>query len=374
MHGVKRERTTAQAKAARKAKEAARLESYLEVESHFFQLRDADELTPAALEQTTKLLSFNPEFFTVWNYRRSILSHLFESAVPEATSESGGIESQESKDARRSALLQDDLELTMHALRAHPKVYWIWSHRTWCLQNLPDPKGDGTKWKKELKLAEHMLELDPRNFHGWDYRRFLLLQLSQSASASTSSSTLSFPDSLPISLLQQELTYTLRNIEANFSNFSAWHQRSRCLPALWARENVNPTERAKTRDEEFELIRQAMYTDPSDSSIWIYHRWLVDQELEDGKEGQEGRGVPVFDREVAGIEELLEMEPDSKWCLDTVAHYRTLQRTRLLSSGELQRGSDAEEELSAKIRDLLTRLKRIDPLRQARYEDWEQAL
>ena len=28
---------------------------------------------------------------------------------------------------------------------------------------------------------------------------------------------------------------------------------------------------------EFELLQQAMYTDPSDQSIWIYHRWLVAQ-------------------------------------------------------------------------------------------------
>lgn len=26
---------------------------------------------------------------------------------------------------------------------------------------------------------------------------------------------------------------------------------------------------------EFELIRNAMYTDPNDQSVWMYHRWLV---------------------------------------------------------------------------------------------------
>ena len=26
---------------------------------------------------------------------------------------------------------------------------------------------------------------------------------------------------------------------------------------------------------EFELVRNAMYTDPEDQSVWVYHRWLV---------------------------------------------------------------------------------------------------
>lgn len=81
-------------------------------------------------------------------------------------------------------LLEEDLELTTHALRAHPKVYWIWNHRKWCLIQMPD---DGAfklgaaeaeakeqaeeeriklaegKWKREMRLVDKMLELDPRN-------------------------------------------------------------------------------------------------------------------------------------------------------------------------------------------------------------------
>ena len=26
---------------------------------------------------------------------------------------------------------------------------------------------------------------------------------------------------------------------------------------------------------EFDLVKNAMYTDPEDQSVWIYHRWLV---------------------------------------------------------------------------------------------------
>lgn len=31
----------------------------------------------------------------------------------------------------------------------------------------------------------------------------------------------------------------------------------------------------RKRSLEFKLIRDAMYTDPHDQSVWIYHRWLI---------------------------------------------------------------------------------------------------
>jgi len=61
----------------------------------------------------------------------------------------------------------------MSALKAHPKVYWIWNHRRWCLENLPNgpgQEGDAdfmgwkqSSWDKELGLVELMLLADPRN-------------------------------------------------------------------------------------------------------------------------------------------------------------------------------------------------------------------
>ena len=67
-------------------------------------------------------------------------------------------------------VLVTDLGLTETYLRAHPKVYWIWNHRRWCLQNVPngptedDPKGwETANWKKELFVVEKMLNVDARN-------------------------------------------------------------------------------------------------------------------------------------------------------------------------------------------------------------------
>ena len=138
---------------------------------------------------------------------------------------------------------------------------------------------------------------------GWNYRRWVIAHLAaQTAAAQGAANVAPFPASLSdrtlaegvkqaqLALARKELDYTMRHIEANFSNFSAWHYRSKLLPRVWDAEQLNTSsrtaERAKGASErhaatltraEFELLQQAMYTDPSDQSIWIYHRWLLAQ-------------------------------------------------------------------------------------------------
>lgn len=191
MHGVKRDRSkqTAELKAQKKEKEAKKLQIYLDIENRFFTKRDANELNQDALEITTELLSINPELYSAWNFRRKILSHLFEGkendhdsqanseqppkdffatlridAEKEGESSHTPIKGENPVSDRKRQLLQEDLELTIQALQMHPKVYWIWNHRKWCLQELPSEDADGLiKWKHEIGMVNKMLELDARN-------------------------------------------------------------------------------------------------------------------------------------------------------------------------------------------------------------------
>lgn len=150
-------------------------------------------------------------------------------------------------------LLADELSMTMAALRERPKVYWIWNHRRWCLENVPDgPMVDGepslqwrkATWQRELAVVEKMLDADARNCKpdthfvphtshilqvlAWNYRRYVLA---------------SMPDQRPITT---ELAYTTRKISASFSNFSAWHQRSKVYSLLWNSGEYDPV---KSREE-----------------------------------------------------------------------------------------------------------------------------
>lgn len=197
------------------------------------------------------MLSVNPEYYSVWNYRREILLHMFEQAA------------EEEAQRVRAQLLAEDLTLTQQSMRTHPKVYWLWNHRRWCLMSLPSPgygaEAAQVKWRKELGLVDMMLGMDPRNFMGWNYRRSVIAELAAAMLDTKESDVPPFPSSLSSNALQgkekeahlalakSELKYALNKIESNFSNFSAWHYRSKLLPRVWDAEELSEAQRASER-------------------------------------------------------------------------------------------------------------------------------
>ncbi|XP_006458270.1 hypothetical protein AGABI2DRAFT_216711 [Agaricus bisporus var. bisporus H97] len=326
MHGIKRTRQSPEHILARKQREQAKIADYLALTSQVLSRKKQNDLSEDALRLTDKLLQVNPEFYTVWNYRRNIfLNGLFPHRTPEKIIE----------------LLYDDLDMTMGALKTHPKVYWIWNHRRWCLENIPSgpaPAGEedanGWKqaaWQKDLFVVEQMLNKDPRNFHAWDYRRYILSQIPKPP------------------LPKTELAYTKAKIVSNFSNFSAWHQRSKILLSLWSSGNLDES---KSKENEFKLITDAMYTDPHDQSVWIYHRWLVGN----------NSTRKVLEREISVISDLLAEQPDSKWCLESLVHYKRM----LINS---HKDAVDAQALTDECHALLLQLSEIDPMRSRRYKD-----
>jgi len=78
--------------------------------------------------------------------------------------------------------------------------------------------------------------LHPRELHAptsvpvlaWNYRRYVLASM-----------PVKKPDI-------EEFAYTTKKIEASFSNFSAWHQRSKVYPLLW---ESNVLDHKKSQEE-----------------------------------------------------------------------------------------------------------------------------
>ncbi|KAI0093932.1 rab-protein geranylgeranyltransferase [Irpex rosettiformis] len=326
MHGVKRIRYSREALEAKQQRDKAKLQEYLALTEEIISRKKNGDYSHEAFDLTTRMLRVNPEFYTVWNYRKTILvKEFFLKSTPHQIND----------------VLSGDLDMTTAFLKQHPKIYAIWNHRRWCLEQVPegpteaDPNGwKMANWKKELYVVEKMLDVDARNFHAWNYRRYVLA-------------------SMPVHRSEQsELDYTTRKIEANFSNFSAWHQRSKVLTTLWETGKANP---AQNREEELELVRNAMYTDPFDQSVWIYHRWLIG----------EGSDATILQAEISSIQELLDEQPDSKWCMESLVHYKQL----LLRNHSAIIGAEDRQVVKTSCLDLLLQLQHVDSERKNRYGD-----
>ena len=230
-----------------------------------------------AFTLTTKLLQINPEFYSLFAYRRDIM------IKAESTQED----------------FEKELLFLQERLREFPKCYWIWSHRMWCLQRMT------ADWKSELQLVNLMLSYDERNcirpihtvflsmtnilVHGWHYRRYVVENL----------------ESHPGGLAPEEFEFTTEKIKRNFSNFSAWHNRTLLIPILIRQHRFSSHD---LLESELNLVHQAMYTDPDDQSVWIYLLWLLHSSPLIPHEDRQR----IIDNEVMVIKSLLEIEPSSK--------------------------------------------------------------
>ncbi|KAK9155604.1 hypothetical protein Sjap_003084 [Stephania japonica] len=212
---------------------AAKLRSLQSLVLHNHQNKIYDK---EALEVSSKLLELNPEFYTAWNYRKLAV----ESALL----------SEENSDTIR-AILNEELKVVENALRRNFKSYGAWEHRKWVL------KKEYSSVDQELQLLDQFQKADSRNFHAWNYRRFVAKL-----------------KNLPA---KEELKYTTNMIESNFSNYSAWHSRSVILSHLLKEKPQGFNSKHDVLKEEYDLVHQALFTDPDDQSGWFYHLWLLAQ-------------------------------------------------------------------------------------------------
>uniref|UniRef100_A0A2K6TAA0 Geranylgeranyl transferase type-2 subunit alpha n=1 Tax=Saimiri boliviensis boliviensis TaxID=39432 RepID=A0A2K6TAA0_SAIBB len=233
LHSVKTSEEQAEAK---RLEREQKLKLYQSATQAVFQKRQAGELDESVLELTSQILGANPDFATLWNCRREVLQQLETQKSPEEL----------------AALVKAELGFLESCLRVNPKSYGTWHHRSWLLGRLPEPS-----WARELELCARFLEVDERNFHCWDYRRFVASQ-----AAVPPAEELAFTDSL---------------ITRNFSNYSSWHYRSCLLPQLHPQPDSEPQGRLPEDVllKELELVQNAFFTDPNDQSAWFYHRWLL---------------------------------------------------------------------------------------------------
>lgn len=337
--------------------------------AHYRQLTDALLESKAkgiyneeALANTTKLLSLNPEFYTIWNYRREIFDALF--ARNELT---------------RKLVLEDDLKFVLLQLRSYPKCYWIWNHRVWCLFALQEE----ANWEYELAIVSKLLQADARNFHGWQYRRFVVQNLEKKTLNQLSEKELKTAALLAV--LVNEYKYTTTKINSNISNFSAWHNRSKLIPKIFGALEELGGKVGFDEDKdvyelfaspytlllhELDLVKTGMYMDADDSSVWLYLHWLVGNDFFVGdlrSHTSAGRlsYTDILKQQLGVVNELNELEKDDHpqnrdhhWCLKTIIYLKSLIKRE-------ENGDTMDDE----IRALLHIMIEIDPIRKGRYLD-----
>ncbi|KXJ18539.1 geranylgeranyl transferase type-2 subunit alpha isoform X2 [Exaiptasia diaphana] len=236
MHGRLKVRTSAEQAAAKQKEREKKMKIYNEVTEKIFTKRRNNEMDKEALELTEQILAANPDFTTLWNFRRETFL---------AFKEKRGF------DSKLEECCKKELLFLQSCLKVNPKSYSVWHHRQWINEFMPHPN-----WKQEMQLCNLFLSFDERNFHCWDYRRTVVKKAKITP--------------------EEEFKFSTDKIVENFSNYSSWHYRSKLLPLMHPHESGNPErieEEALLR--EFELAQNAFFTDPNDQSAWFYHRWLL---------------------------------------------------------------------------------------------------
>lgn len=331
-------------------------------------------ITRDTLALTAKLLIWNPEYYTIWNHRKHVLQSLLSSSPSK---------SEDERHTHVQELLTADLQFLLPLLMKYPKCYWIWNYRVWLLHqsssNLP-LEITQVFWTKELGLVGKMLSRDSRNFHGWDYRRFVISELRKLAKTRTEKQPpkaelpTEEPASAPevdanASLTESEFSYCTKMIQSNLSNFSAWHNRSTLIPRLLNERGADDESRRAFFDQELALIQNALFTDPYDQSLWFYHEFLMSELLPTNTKAfvrfNNQDRCEYLEKEIEAIKELLEDTDDCKMIYQHLLYY-TEQYLDIEGGNSHITTSD--------MRFWLSELMKLDVLRKGRWDDLAKRL
>lgn len=296
MHGVRRERPFSKVEFDRYCQESARVADLIRralvLRHETLKLPLSDDFLKRYSLVESALLS-NPDEYTLWTFRREVLLLRTQSITTSVADD----------------LWKKELNLTSGALRNHPKAYPAWQHRLWLLKDhkLSERLSSNIQQNAVLEeehLSRQMLMKDPRNFHIWAHRMRVRSILSAQSPLQAGE------------LERSEFAFVENKINDDFANYSAWHRRSVLLPRIHFEPGPNVVQR-RIR-EELHYVRQAFYTEPDVQSMWFYHRWLLAGAPVKG--AQVILDEDVLKDELNAFDELLQLEPDAKYALQTKAH------------------------------------------------------
>ena len=242
---------------------------------------------------------------------------------------------------------------------------------------------------REREMLETLLNADDRNFHAWNYRRFVVDKITRyyfNGEHDRMNEEEVADDVIENRTREEEAKYAREKISKNFSNYSAWHHRSVHFEQLDDDKNQaavttetssssSPTRFQAVLDAEFELVSQAFFTEPEDQSAWMYHRWLLSQldayssSSSSSSSSKNAYKIQTLQRELDRITEVSEMEPTCKWPALVCARLHKLLAKEMKLDDDFERRADVILKHSIKAKELYEKLLLLDPLRRGYYRD-----
>ena len=381
----------------------------------------------STLQLLEKLLTVNPDPNHLWNHRRELLLL-------------------GSDDGSAAFPVEAELSLTAACLARNPKAYGAWFHRKWSVRRWILSSGGGGEEEgteagtgrrsaredllgTELGLCASLLDRDERNFHCWNYRRFVVAAMLElpaleggegiplldgswggtgapaaagsgafmgpqiaAGSAKAVPGTGAFPSATAATdrVVRSEFRFTSERIEKNFSNCSAFHYRSKLIDMVLDAElrDGGFTDAGETKPDcyqkrlnmarrELEIVQSAVFTEPDDQTAWWYHRFAVAWARPGGADSWSNEAdaadareayAELIDGEIESMRELIEAEGGKcKWGLMALHMLLTEMLTQ-----ELDLDEEESEEMLAEANACLSELAALDPDRASRYKSMKR--
>ncbi|KAG0209144.1 CAAX geranylgeranyltransferase alpha subunit [Mortierella sp. GBA30] len=166
------------------------------------------------LEWTQEMMDEHPKSYQIWHHRQVVVDHMSSSLVPEAILSTTSSkmyttptipysELSESQQKVAQETVKSELACIAEALVDEPKNYHAWSYRQWVLSHF----GLGPWWEEELRYIEELITVDIRNNSAWNQRYYVVT---------------CGPKGLTEEVVQREIEFTESKIETTPNNESPW--------------------------------------------------------------------------------------------------------------------------------------------------------
>lgn len=210
--------------------------THAELKGYLHAVLDTGEISARAFRLTGDILPYNYACYTVWRLRRKCLFELGMDVQLELDEwEETTLENHKNYQVwwhrreclRRSPREQKERELVFleRVFALDPKNYHAWEHRQWVVRELD-------VWEKEMGTTETMIKEDPRNNSAWSQRHW----------AANRGSTPSAPDA-PLatceSLLEAEIQFTTSILRLVPHSESPWNYLRGLLQIGWGKQTID---------------------------------------------------------------------------------------------------------------------------------------